>query len=74
MKLFALPEIVSDAILGSAVGVASQLDPTDFVNFWNETLSADYSDPMPVAKDKEVSPLRAISPMTTQGYIPEHKE
>lgn len=73
MKLFELPEMVKEAVLGSAIAAAAKHeDPNDFVQFWDEVLRSDYSNPLPepVTKPAEVRP---ISSLTTAGYIPDPK-
>lgn len=61
MKLFELPEIVRDAILSSAVGVAAHADEHDFIRFWNNVLGSDYVDPKKAAPAKD-SVVQAIKP------------
>lgn len=59
MKLFELPEIVRDAILSSAVGVAVRLEEHEFHHFWNKVLKDDYVDPRKAAPAKD-SVVQAI--------------
>lgn len=61
MKLFELPEIVRDAILSSAVGVAVRLEEHEFHHFWNKVLSDDYHDPLKAAPAK-TSVVQSIKP------------
>lgn len=72
MKLFELPEIVRDAILSSAVGVAVRLEDHEFNHFWNNVLGSDYVDPKKDAPVKEAV-VKPISPLTTTGYVPDPK-
>lgn len=61
MKLFELPEIVRDAILSSAVGVAVRLEDHEFNHFWNNVLGSDYVDPKKAVPAKD-SVVQAIKP------------
>lgn len=73
MKLLELPEMVQQAVLGSAIAAAAKYeDPNDFVQFWDLVLRSDYSNPLPEPSTKPAE-VRPISALTTTGYIPDPK-
>lgn len=73
MKLFELPDMAREAVLGSAIAAAAKHDAArSFVLFWNQVLGSQYSNPLPEFATKPVE-VRAISSLTTTGYIPDPK-